>query len=96
MEVVRHGNSSEGAYVAASFLLKSGSVFPYLQHRPSQWCKIHAGIGDIHVELAEEVVAIGNHYGDKIDATLVVIVAIAMRTMRGGHGRIAIEYAPQR
>ena len=48
--------------------------------------EVDARIGEVHIELAEEVVAIGDHDGDQIDATLVVVVAIAMRAMRGGHG----------
>ena len=91
MEVVKHGDSGEDADVAASFLLKSGSVFPYLQHRPPQRCKVHAGMGKVHVELAEEGVAIGDDDGDQVDAAFVVVVAIAVGTMRGGHGRVSVN-----
>ena len=86
MEVIGHDDGSQALDTAAMFGLNGGSGIPLLHHRLAQRGEVHARIGDVHVELAEEVVAIGDHDGDEIDATLVVVVAIAMRTMRGGHG----------
>lgn len=90
MKVVGHDRGCQSLDLMVETLLVGGYLFPLLHHRLAQRGEIDTGIGDVHVELAEEVVAVGDHDGDQIDATLVVVVAIAMRTMRGVHGRIAI------
>ena len=86
MEMIGHDDGGQALDAAAMFGLYGGGGIPLLHHRLAQRGEVHARIGDVHVELAEEVVAIGDHDGDQIDATLVVVVAIAMRTMRGCHG----------
>ena len=101
MEMVRHDGGSQRLDLAIMAQLVSGDLFPLLQHRLTQRREIHARISKVHIELAEEVVATGDDDGDEIDATLVIVVAIAMRTMGGilrdgavlVHGRIANECA---
>ena len=95
MEMIGHDRGRQCLDLVVKTLLVHRYLFPLLHHRLTQRGEVHARIGDVHIELAEEVVAIGDHDGDEIDATLVVVVAIAMRTMRVVHSRIAIECALQ-
>ena len=84
--MIGHDRGRQRLDLVIKTLLVHGYLLPLLHHRLAQRGEVHARIGDVHVELAEEVVAIGDHDGDEIDATLVVVVAIAMRAMRGCHG----------
>lgn len=81
--MIWHDGGSQRLDLVIMALLVSGDLFPLLQHSLTQLREVHAWIFNIHIELAEQVVAIGDDDGDKIDATLVIVVAIAMGTMGG-------------
>ena len=86
VEMVWHDGGGQRLDLVIVMQLVSGDLLPFLHHRLPKRGEVDARIGEVHIELAEEVVAIGDHDGDQIDATFVVVVAIAMRAMGGGHG----------
>ncbi|MBR3028177.1 MAG: hypothetical protein IKH58_08580 [Bacteroidales bacterium] len=81
VEMVGHGDLAEDAEVTAVEELGVGDLLPLLLHRPAQRGEVDGGMDGVHIEGAEEGIAMGDDDGDDVDAALVVVVALVTRTV---------------
>ena len=79
--MVGHGHLAEDAEVTAVKELGIGDLLPLLLHRPAQRGEVDGGMDGVHIEGAEEGIAMGDDDGDEVDAALVVVVALVTRTV---------------
>ncbi len=90
MEMIGHGDLGEDADVAIVHELNLGRPLPLLEHGLAERGEVDGGMPDVHVELAQQVVAVLHNDGDEVDAAIVIIVALIAWTMGGiiRHGDI--------
>ena len=81
VEMVGHGHLAKDAEVTAVEKLGIGDLLPLFLHRPPQRGEVHGGVDGVHIEGAEEGIAVGDDDGDEVDAALVVVVALVTRTV---------------
>ena len=79
--MVGHGDLAEDAEVTAVEELGVGDLLPLFLHRPAQRGEVDARMDGVHIEGAEEGIAMGDDDGDEVDAALVVVVALVARTV---------------
>ena len=98
MEMVGHHDMPQVLDAAAVLGLYGGSGNPLFLHRPAQRGEVNGGMDGVHIEGAEEGIAMGDDDGDEVDAALVVVVALVTRTVGWvlwdgaivGHGRLGL------
>ena len=81
VEMIGHANLAEDAEVTAVEKLGVGDFLPLFLHRPAQRGEVNGGMDRVHIELAQERIAMGDDDGDEVDAALVVVVALVTRTV---------------
>ena len=98
MEMVGHGDLAEDAEVTAMEKLGIGDLLPLFLHRPPQRGEVNGGMDGVHIEGAEEGIAMGDDDGDEVNAALVIVVAFVTWTVGWvlwdgaivGHGELGL------